>query len=100
MTGTRRAGDDRSNMNSIYKPIAGYIGNVVKEGRQAVKAWSNTVDASDKAKFGTAPGAAKQAAKRAASVASKKQQAEQGQFLGALLQGRRYNKAGKQVKGR
>jgi len=98
MTGTRRAGDDRSNMNSIYKPIAGYIGNVVKEGRQAVKAWSNTVDASDKAKFGTAPGAAKQAAKRAASVASKKQQAEQGQFLGALLQGRRYNKSGKQVK--
>jgi hypothetical protein len=100
MAGTRRAGDDRSNMNKIYKPIAGYVGNVIKEGGQAVKAWSNAVDASDKARFGTRPGAPKQAAKRAATAASKKQEAEQGQFLGALLQGRRYNKAGKQVKGK
>jgi hypothetical protein len=100
MAGMRRTGDDRSNMNKIYKPIAGYVGNVIKEGGQAVKAWSNAVDASDKARFGTRPGAPKQAAKRAASAASKKQEAEQGQFLGALLQGRRYDKAGKQVKGK
>ena len=100
MAGMRKAADDRSNMNKIYKPIAGYVGNVIKEGGQAVKAWSNAVDASDKARFGTRPGAPKQAAKRAASAASKKQEAEQGQFLGALLQGRRYDKAGKQVKGK
>jgi hypothetical protein len=31
-------------------------------------------------------------------IEAQKQQAEQGQFLGALLQGRRYNKSGKQVK--
>jgi hypothetical protein len=98
MTGTRRTGDDRSNMNKIYKPIAGYVSNVIKEGGQAVKAWSNALDASDKAKYGTRPGAPKEAAKRAATVASKKQDAAQGQFLGALLQGRRYDdKTGKQI---
>ena len=66
----RKSADDRSNMNSIYKPIAGYVGNVVKEYRQ----WNNQTNA-------PARGPAT------------------GQFYGALLQGRRYDdKTGKQVK--
>jgi hypothetical protein len=90
----RKSAEDRANMNAIYKPIAGYFGNVVKEGRQAVKAWSNAVDASDKAKFGTRPGAPKAAAKAAASAAGKKAEAERGQFLGSLV-GKRYDDKGK-----
>ena len=90
----RKSAEDRANMNAIYKPVAGYFGNVVKEGRQAVKAWSNAVDASDKAKFGTRPGAPKTAAKAAASAASKKAEAERGQFFGSLI-GKRYDDKGK-----
>jgi hypothetical protein len=89
----RKSGDDRSNMNKIYKPIAGYFSNVVKEGGQAVKAWSNSVDAVDKAKYGTQPGQAKAAAKAAATVASQKAEAERGQFLGSLV-GKRYDNKG------
>jgi len=70
MAGTRRAADDRSNMNKIYKPIAGYVGNVIKEYSQ----WNNQVNA-------PARGPAT------------------GQFYGALLQGRRYDdKTGAQIK--
>ena len=90
----RKSAEDRANMNAIYKPVAGYFSNVVKEGRQAVKAWSNAVDASDKAKFGTRPGAPKAAAKAAATVAGKKAEAERGQFLGSLI-GKRYDDKGK-----
>jgi len=90
----RKSAEDRANMNAIYKPVANYFGNVVKEGRDAVSAWSNALDASDKAKFGTKPGAAKSAAKAAASVASKKAEAERGQFFGSLI-GKRYDSKGK-----
>lgn len=65
----RKSADDRSNMNKIYKPIAGYVANVVKEYRQ----WDGQVNA-------PARGPAT------------------GQFYGALLQGRRYDdKTGKQI---
>jgi hypothetical protein len=67
MAGTRKSADDRSNMNNIYKPIAGYVSNVVS----AYKAW-------DKAKNPNPRGK------------------ETGQFYGALLQNRRYDKNGKQ----
>jgi len=70
MANTRNSAEDRSNMNKIYKPIAGYVGNVVKEYRQ----WNNQTNA-------PARGPAT------------------GQFYGALLQGRRYDdKTGKQIK--
>ena len=70
MAGTRKSAEDRSNMNKLYKPIAGYVGNVVKEYRQ----WNNQ---------GNAPA-------RNDAV---------GQFYGALLKGRRYDdKTGKQIK--
>jgi len=34
MAGTRKSAEDRSNMNKIYRPIAGYINNVVKESKE------------------------------------------------------------------
>ena len=70
MPSTRNSADDRSNMNKIYKPIAGYVGNVVKEYRQ----WNNQINA-------PARGPAT------------------GQFYGALLKGARYDdKTGKRIK--
>ena len=87
MAGTRRAADDRSNMNKIYKPIAGYVGNVVKEVGEFGSAWKKAYNAS----ADNTPGA-----NARARAANKNQTAQMGQALGAVLQGRRYNKAGKQ----
>jgi hypothetical protein len=66
-----------------------YARNLRKEGGDLVNAWREAFDAS----AGVGPGASEKAAR-----ANKKQRAEQGQFLGALLQGRKYDKKGKQVK--
>lgn len=66
-----------------------YARNLRKEGSQLVNAWREAYDAS---------AAVGQGAGQRASEANKKQRAEQGQFLGALLQGRRYDKSGKQIK--
>jgi hypothetical protein len=87
----RNSAVDRSNMNKIYKPIAGYFGNVVKEGKEAVKAYSQSLDATDKAK--NFPPAQRPALKAAASAAGKKAEAERGQFLGSLV-GKRYDSKG------
>ena len=87
----RKSAEDRSNMNKIYKPIAGYFGNVVKEGKEAVKAYSQSLDATDKAK--NFPPAQRPALKAAASAAGKKAEAERGQFLGSLI-GKRYDSKG------
>jgi len=89
--GDRNSAVDRSNMNKIYKPIAGYFGNVVKEGKEAVKAYSQSLDATDKAK--NFPPAQRPALKAAASAAGKKAEAERGQFLGSLI-GKRYDSKG------
>lgn len=90
----RNSAVDRSNMNKIYKPIAGYFGNVVKEGKEAVKAYSQSLDATDKAK--NFPPAQRPALKAAASAAGKKAEAERGQFLGSLI-GKRYDNKGKRI---
>ena len=66
-------------------PLA-YVKNLKKEGTDLVNAWQEAYDAS----AGTSQSKAAQA--------NKKQQAETGQFLGALLKGRRYDQNGKQVK--
>jgi hypothetical protein len=67
--------------------VGAYLGNVGKEGSEALKAWNKSFDAS----AGIGAGAEEKAART-----SKKAKAEQGQFFGALLQGRRYNKKGQQ----
>ena len=90
MTAIRKSAEDRSNMNSVYKPIAGYVSNVAKEAKQTVKAWSNALDAGTKARDARGA-AAKAAAKAAATAASNKQTAQAGQLAGAILKGKRYN---------
>ena len=79
-------------MDKVYRPIGGYVSNVVKEGAQAAKAFSQSLDATDKAK--SYPPAQRPALKKAASAASKKWEAERGQFLGSLI-GNRYDNKGK-----
>lgn len=92
MATTRKSADDRSFMGKIYKPVAGYVSNVVKEGSQAAKAFSQSLDAIDKAK--NYPPSQRPALKKAASAAGKKAEAERGQFLGSLV-GKRYDSKGK-----
>ena len=64
-----------------------YAENLFKEGSELFNSWRKAFDAS----ADPTPGANARAAK-----ANKKQVEAQGQFLGALLQGRRYNKKGQQ----
>lgn len=92
MAKSRNSADDRSFMDKVYKPVAGYFSNVAKEGSEAVKAWSNSLDANDKAK--NYPPSQRPALKKAASAAGKKAEAERGQFLGSLI-GNRYDSKGK-----
>lgn len=89
MAGTRKTGDDRSNMNKLYKPIAGYFGNAAKEVGEFGSAWKKAFNASADIKPG---------ANARARSANKNQDAQMGQALGAILQGRRYDKSGKQIK--
>jgi hypothetical protein len=85
MAGTRRAADDRSNMNKIYKPVAGYVGNIVKEVKDFGSAYKKATDASGDIR----PGADARAAQ-----ANKNYDAAKGQLAGALV-GRRYDSKGK-----
>ena len=88
MANMRKSADDRSNMNKVYKPIAGYVGNVAKELGDFGSAWKKAFNAS----ADITPGA-----NARARAANKNQDAQMGQALGAILQGRRYNnKTGKQ----
>jgi hypothetical protein len=66
---------------------SGYFGNLSKELKQYGRAYMKASDAS----AGIGPGADKKA-----FDANEKQRQELGQLLGAFLQGRRYNKKGKQ----
>lgn len=66
-----------------------YARNLRKEGGELINAWREAYDASAGVGLG---------ASQKASEANKKQRAAQGQFLGAVLQGRRYDKSGKQIK--
>lgn len=88
MAGTRRAADDRSNMNKVYRPIAGYVGNVAKEVGEFGSAWKKAFNASADVRPG---------ANARARAANKNQDAQMGQALGAILQGRRYTDSGKQI---
>jgi hypothetical protein len=70
--------------------MANYLENLMKEAKQSAKAWKKANDASGDITSG--------ASARAANSAYDNQK---GQFIGALVQGRRYDdKTGKQVKGK
>jgi hypothetical protein len=93
MAGMRKAADDRSNMNKIYKPIAGYVGNVVKEVKDNAKAFSRAIDLQDKIR--NYPPTKRPALKAAATANDKKITAERGQLIGAIVKGARYDEKGK-----
>ena len=98
MAGTRRAADDRSNMNKIYKPIAGYVGNAVRETGQYAKAVVKDILDADRAQNTPRfPGNGK-APVMDRKPKDNKAKAEFGQAVGAVLQGRRYTSSGTQIK--
>jgi hypothetical protein len=70
--------------------MASYLENLMKEAKQSVKAWKKATDASGDIKPG---------ADARAFAANNAYDSQKGQFLGALVQGRRYeDKTGKQIK--
>ena len=93
MAAFRKSAEDRSNMSSVYKPIAGYVGNVDKEIKDNVKTWSRGVDLQDRIR--TYPPSKRPALKAAATANSKKATAEAGQLAGAIFKGARYDEKGK-----
>ena len=91
MAKTRNSAGDHSNMSSVYKPIISYAKTVAGAAADFGSAWK---DAFNKSADPT-PGANARARR-----ANKRQNEEQGQLLGAILQGRKYdNKTGKQITG-
>ena len=78
--------------------VGDYVKNAAKESKQAISAWNKAFDAQDNAKYGTMPGEPQRKAAIAASIARRQQDEQFGQAAGAILQGRRYDKNGRQVK--
>ena len=84
--------------------MASYLENLMKEAQQYGRARSNT--SRNSSKGSSYPpndmadrGKGREYYQTKANVARKREDAEFGQLLGALLQGRRYeNKTGKQIK--
>jgi hypothetical protein len=94
MAGTRRTADDRSNINKIYKPIAGYLGNAAKETGQYAKAVVKDILDADKAK--NTPRMTPKGVVMGVKAKDNKAKAEFGQAVGAIVRGRRYDKNGMQ----
>ena len=74
--------------NSGKAPKVSYLDNLMKEVKQTASAWKRAGDASGD----IMPGA-----NRRARAANKAYDAQKGQLIGALVQGRRYGKGGRQV---
>jgi hypothetical protein len=67
-----------------------YLENLIKEAKQSVRAYKVTGEASQQVGPGT---------DERANMLRRKEDKQVGQFIGALVQGRRYDdKTGKQVK--
>lgn len=75
--------------NSNKPKKVSYLDNLAKEVGQTFDAWKKSFNAS----ADITPGANSRA-----RAANKTYDAQKGQLFGALLQGRRYGKGGKQVK--
>jgi hypothetical protein len=90
MANTRKTAGDHSNMTSVFKPIISYAKTVGSAAADFGSAWKDAFNKS----ADITPGA-----NARARAANKRQDEEQGQFLGAILQGRKYNnKTNKQIK--
>lgn len=93
MAGTRRAADDRSNINKIYKPIAGYFGNAVRETGQYAKAVVKDILDADAAQ--NTPRHTSKSVVMGVKPKDNKAKAEFGQAVGAIVKGARYDSKGK-----
>jgi len=90
MTHTRNSAGDHSNMTSVFKPVVSYAKTVGSAFADFGRAYKKAVDASGD----IMPGA-----NARARAANKNYDAEKGQLMGAILQGRKYdNKTKKQIK--
>jgi len=90
----RKSADDRSNINKIYKPIAGYFGNVAKETGQYAKAVvKDILDADEAQNRPRFPGNGK-APVMDRKPKDNKAKAEFGQAVGAIVKGARYDNKG------
>lgn len=90
MAKKRTTAGDHSNMNSAFKPVVSYAKTVGSAFADFGKAWQKANNAS----ADIMPGA-----NARARAANRKYDAEKGQLMGAILQGRKYdNKTGKQIK--
>ena len=90
MARARNSAGDHSNMTSVFKPVVSYAKTVGSAFADFGRAYKKAVDASGD----IMPGA-----NARARNANKNYDAEKGQLMGAILQGRKYNnKTGKQIK--
>ena len=90
MARARNSAGDHSNMTSVFKPVVSYAKTVGSAFADFGRAYKRAVDASGD----IMPGA-----NARARAANKNYDAEKGQLMGAILQGRKYNnKTGKQIK--
>jgi hypothetical protein len=90
MAKARTSAGDHSNMTSAFKPVVSYAKTVGSAVVDFGKAWQRANNASADIKPG---------ANARARAANKNYDAEKGQLMGAILQGRKYdNKTGKQDK--
>ena len=76
--------------------LKGYSENIIAHAKQYVKSYSTTVDYQDKAR--NYPPGAREAMAQKANESAAKNTKDLGQLAGAILQGRRYDSKGKQVK--
>jgi hypothetical protein len=90
MAKARTSAGDHSNMTSVFKPVVSYAKTVGSAFADFGRAYKRASDASGD----IMPGA-----NARARAANKNYDAEKGQLVGAILQGRKYNnKTGKQIK--
>jgi hypothetical protein len=92
----RKSADDRSNINKIYKPIAGYFGNAVKETGQYAKAVVKDILDADLAQ--NTPRHTSKGVVMGVKAKDNKAKAEFGQAVGAIVKGARYTPGGVQIK--
>jgi len=89
MAHARKTAGDHSNMTSVFKPVVSYAKTVGSAFADFGRAYKKAVDASGD----IMPGA-----NARARNANKNYDAEKGQLMGAILQGRKYNnKTGKKI---
>lgn len=76
--------------------LKGYSDNIIAHAKQYVQSYSTTVDYQDKAR--TYPPGTREVMAQRANESAAKNTKDLGQLAGAILQGRRYDSKGKQVK--